>query len=492
MGTAATLLARISAGAYDDAPMAVEGFTPLALAGTSNGVFRSDNAAAEVGTGIVGGERVIVLAFRGSDDRIDWINDLRNINTDYAKFTPLFSAIESYAAAHFQTVVVTGHSLGGALTQLFMSAHAAGGPVTYEAVAFASPGALIAPEADTRVATYNVIDDPIVFLGANRQDIGNLAKNSPIVANAFAEKLSASTPLTKGDVLDSVPFLAANYVNRGEIALLNPGGREPLTLETLITKGDDSEHAVGLYVSLAGTVADPATQAAPATAAAKTVSVVDAASKGVLRQAFSDVEKNADALRIDKGLTTSAYTAELIDQAQHATVPALIVAGFLEVVSPTSARLDSLAGFAKIQYDSYLKNGVLDPSLGPYEALDLGFSSTSAFVAKYGSGSDATYIDTAYRAAFKGAPTAAQITHFVEQDQYFEGRYLAAGVAAADASLQARGAVVGQILGFATLAANSPYQAAANAFLVDASDGDVTYGVPLAGVGTMASSVVGF
>jgi pimeloyl-ACP methyl ester carboxylesterase len=490
MGVAANLLARISAGANNDAPMAIEGFVPLALPGTNNGVFLVENAAAEVGTGIVGGERVIVLAFRGSDDRTDWINDLRNINTDYAKFAPLIAAVESYAAQHFQTVLVTGHSLGGALTQIFMMEHPAGGTVSYEAVAFASPGALIASGADERIMTYNVIDDPIVFLGENRLDIGKLASSNSLVAGAFAEKLSQTTPLTAQDVLDSVPFLTADYVNRGAITELNPGGREPLTLQTLLTEGDVDQHKVELYVALSGGAADPLNQTSAPAASAASLAAVETASRGVLREVFSSIEINADALRVDKGLSSAAYNAELVGQAQQSTIPALLVANFLEGVTPGSARLDGLTAFAQAQYDSYLQSGVVDARLGPYEALGVGFSGTTAFKDKFGAGSDASYVDAAYRAAFKTAPSGAQVTHFLEQDSYFEARYVANGVAAGDAALQARGAVFGQILGFAALASDSPYQSAAVAFLNDASDGNVAYGVPLVGVTSSADTTL--
>ena len=37
-----------------------------------NGVYINDNAAASVATGMLNGEEVLVLAFRGSDDQQDW------------------------------------------------------------------------------------------------------------------------------------------------------------------------------------------------------------------------------------------------------------------------------------------------------------------------------------------------------------------------------------------------------------------------------------
>lgn len=484
MGVAASLLAQLSAGAFDNAPVSVQGFTPLALPGTTNGVFLSGNAAAEVGTGILGGERVIVLAFRGSDDRQDWINDLRDINADYATFAPLVAALDAYAAATFQTVVVTGHSLGAALAQVFMSQHPAGGAVTYEAVAFASPGALIAPAIDPRITTYNVIDDPVVFLGDNRKDIGDLVASNPLVARAFADKLTAVTPLTTSDVLDSIPFLTANYVTRGDIVLMDPGGRDKLTLQTLLTNADFNEHSLTTYLPLVGLFNDPANQGAAPTATAAAAATVGTAARGILRVDFSDIERNADALRLDKGFATASYLSELVQKAGQATTPALIVASLLEGAIPTSARLDSLTAFSAEQFQSYQRLGVQDARLGPYEALGRAFAETSGFKAKYASGDDATYVNVAYLSIFKTNATSAQVTHFLEQDAYLEKLYLTAGLSAADSALAARGAVVGQMIGFATLPADSALNKAATAFLIDASDGQVQYGVPLAGIGS--------
>jgi len=57
----------------------------------SSGVFQNENAAAAVLTGTLGGQDVLVLAFRGSDDPTDWKNDFQNINADYPKFDKLFA-----------------------------------------------------------------------------------------------------------------------------------------------------------------------------------------------------------------------------------------------------------------------------------------------------------------------------------------------------------------------------------------------------------------
>ena len=166
------------------------------------------------------------------------------------------------------------------------------------------------------------------------------------------------------------------------------------------------------------------------------------------------------------------------------TTPALIVASLLEGTVPTSARLDSLTAFSSEQFQYYQRLGVQDARLGPYEALGRAFAATDGFKAQYGSGGDATYVNAAYLAIFKTNPSSAQATHFLEQDAYLETTYLNAGLTAAESALAARGAVVGQMIGFATLPADSALNKAATAFLFDASDGQVQYGVPLAGIGS--------
>lgn len=76
----------------------------------------------------------------------------------------------------------------------------------------------------------------------------------------------------------------------------------------------------------------------------------------------------------------------------------------------------------------------------------------------------------------------------MEQDANFEKIYVNAGLSAADAALYARGDVVGQMIGFATIPTDSALNKAATAFLVDASDGQVQYGVPLASIGSMVAA----
>jgi len=131
MGIIAAQLAQIAAAsANDDLSDLPTGFTPISALGLPGGVYRNDNSAASVTTGVLNGEQVLVLAFRGSDDREDWLNNLRNINTDYADLTEVIAFVDSYAAQNELPVVVVGHSHGGALAQVFMSQHPTGGRLT--------------------------------------------------------------------------------------------------------------------------------------------------------------------------------------------------------------------------------------------------------------------------------------------------------------------------------------------------------------------------
>ena len=99
-------------------------------------------------------------------------------------------------------------------------------------------------------------------------------------------------------------------------------------------------------------------------------------------------------------MTLATYIDQLVTQAAHSTVPALIFPQFIEGATPISQRLDSLAAFAATQQAYYTAMGVSNPDLGPYEALGLGFSDTSQFNQKYGSLGDTAFISQGYVDAF--------------------------------------------------------------------------------------------
>lgn len=272
MGTIAGTLATIAASTYSDTLAGLPaGFVPLSGAGLTNGTYANQNAYGAAVTGTFGNQSVVVLSFRGSDDRQDWLNNLRNINADYDKLTPLVSAVDSYAAQNDATVIVTGHSLGGALTQVFMANHPDTGDVLYQAATFGSPGALISSAVDNRIINYEIADDPVPYLGMYRAQIGQTASSDPIYAATVSVGLSTAIGdgVTAQDVAASIPSLTADYVNRGAIDYLPglDGTETTLTpsqfldagrfVDTFVRYG--AEHDVSVYAARgsSSTVADP-------------------------------------------------------------------------------------------------------------------------------------------------------------------------------------------------------------------------------------------
>ena len=167
--------------------------------------------------------------------------------------------------------------------------------------------------------------------------------------------------------------------------------------------------------------------------------------------------------------------------AAKTTIPALIVTDFILGLTPTSAKLQSLAEFALTQYNSYAAAGVSDPSIGPFEALGLGLSKTPELSANFGSGSDTSFVLSTYREAFDRDANISQVVHFQSQLTYFKELYLGVGIDLTAATLGARGAVVGQMLGFAAAESGNAYSEAAQMLLLNSSNGGTVRPVNLLG-----------
>lgn len=270
--TTDAVLAQLSLDAYSDAPLALPpGFTALdpSTFGLvpqpgetfSNGLFKSGNGAALLSVGFVEGLPTIVVAFRGSDDGIDSQQDLNNINQAYASFGSLVAAVDAASAAWGTPVVVTGHSLGGSMAQLYMASHPdQPGLPGHAAVTFGSGGAILPEGTDGRITNYVIADDPAVFLGAHRAEIGADLRANPALAELAADQASRDFPgLTREQALASLPNLTADYDNHGQIVLL-PGrdgtldsGSDLANLSRL----DAARHAPELYVSEVAVAATP-------------------------------------------------------------------------------------------------------------------------------------------------------------------------------------------------------------------------------------------
>lgn len=113
--------------------------------------------------------------------------------------------------------------------------------------------------------------------------------------------------------------------------------------------------------------------------------------------------------------------------------------------------------------------------LGPYEALGRGLASTAEFSSAFAGASDAAFVDTAYSLVLGRAATAAQHDALLTQVSYFEGLYRNAGVPAAQADLETKGAVYGQMIGHAVADPSLGYTATANAILNDFALADTSH-----------------
>jgi pimeloyl-ACP methyl ester carboxylesterase len=261
-------LAQLSLDAYSNVPVALPaGFTPAATLpvtlGTgesfAGGLYQSANSAALVTEGVVDGKESLVIAFRGSDDQADSLNDLQNINADYPHFASLIQAVDQAAASgQVQQVVVTGHSLGGSLAQQYMAAHPDTAGVTYHADTFGSPGAILPPGEDARITNFVIADDPAVALGAHRAEIGEVLRAEPTLASFAADKAAQEFPgLSHDQALAALGSLTVNYENRGDIVLL-PGHSADLSPAADVAglaQLDATQHAPELYASSVATAA---------------------------------------------------------------------------------------------------------------------------------------------------------------------------------------------------------------------------------------------
>ena len=94
-------------------------------------------------TAVSGDGTTLAIAFRGSDAPFidDYIDTLNYQNWHYSLFAPLISDVRTYLASHsnITKVLVTGHSLGGAMAEIYISKDAfATDNTTF--ITFGSPG----------------------------------------------------------------------------------------------------------------------------------------------------------------------------------------------------------------------------------------------------------------------------------------------------------------------------------------------------------------
>lgn len=209
-----------------------------------------------------------------------------------------------------------------------------------------------------------------------------------------------------------------------------------------------------------------------------TVAEVQAAYRAIARTDLSAATAQGV---VDAGTPIDTYIANLLAQNAPTTGAAVAVASFLQGMVPTSARLDSLTAFANTQAASYAALGQ-NARIGAYEAIGRGIAadptSSAAFSAKYGALSTADFVNQAYAEVFGITPSAGAAANLTGQVTYFTALYVNAGIAATTANLLAKGATVGQIIGYAVTdpaaALVGSLDDKVNAVLTAAAKGDMT------------------
>jgi pimeloyl-ACP methyl ester carboxylesterase len=496
MADIAHTLADIAAATYDANPAAglPSGFTTVDLPnlGTTGGLYANGHALALVAQGVLGGEHVLVVAIRGTDDAHDWIADIANIDDEYAALKPLAAALEAYAAAGGK-VVLTGHSMGGAMDQIFMAQHP--NDNHYRAVTFGSPGALpqqgiFSVEADARITNYAISDDPFVFLGEHRKEVADYAVKNLAAGLGLAAELATVTHLTADTLLPTVRSLGADYVNNGATVTI-AGAGAPLTIDGL-AHANLSEHDPGAYLALtaSSTLLEPSLWAPvdPQEVARWVTSVLRSSAAPAIA-----VENQLVTGLSDGGLTEAAALQSLLQTAEATTSVATLAYEFFTGSAPSAGGMDYLVSPTGPNPNNlnsaYFQSFSLENRYINF-AVNLGKAGegAAAFNAKYGGLSLFEATRTAYAAIFGEAPSDAKLHAILDPTTVLGGQTLSRadyfayyGQDGAN-GIGAKAAMVGYLLAEAEKADLGVYAKSNDAFLTDVALHDAPFGVDLVGV----------
>lgn len=158
--------------------------------------------------GVVSGQKTVAISFRGTDQYADFA-DYGDFGAHYAMFKPVLDALDAYIIANgIQQVLVSGHSLGGAMTQLYMASHA--GDARFQALTIGSPGAEnvtpVNPTPDKRIVNFSNTDDLVARVSGNQILFDpNVAGLAAGLLDLFGSKFGASS----SEVSQLKPMLAS-------------------------------------------------------------------------------------------------------------------------------------------------------------------------------------------------------------------------------------------------------------------------------------------
>ena len=209
-----------------------------------------------------------------------------------------------------------------------------------------------------------------------------------------------------------------------------------------------------------------------------------AVQNAILRRAI----QNEAQIEVGSGTAICDYVERLLERSRTSTIPVLVLTDAVEGKVPSSDRLTTLSNFAERQFEHYasvLK--VMNPDLGPFEAVGRFLSGTAGFHEQSAGKSDREFIADVWKKANLGRDDAtlsdAIIEHYIAQIGYFISLYQRVCLSESDATNWARGAVFGQIFGAAALDCENQPSESARQFLREAAAGRPKYGLPLS-VGT--------
>lgn len=217
---------------------------------------------------------------------------------------------------------------------------------------------------------------------------------------------------------------------------------------------------------------------------ATTAAQVKTAYKAIHRIDLNDAVAQATAEAINNGVTTlEAYIGVQLEATVSTTQAGVAISAFVIGKTPTAAKLDELKVLAEAQVASYADMGVGNPALGAYEAFGKGFAETAEFKAKYSALSTADFINSVYSEIFGKVPSEAAFANLNSQVEYFTNLYTGAGLD--NAVDMAKGAVLGQIVGYAFVSdakADAQIDNQVAKMLTDAANGvEGVYDAPLPG-----------
>ena len=261
-GSLTTVLMNVNAAAQDAA--AVSGWRMLdgselgvSTSLLNNGIYTNANAQAVVAVADYNGHRTLAIGFQGSNDAEDWRENFQNINSHYSLYASLIAGISTAVReGNYDLVLVTGHSLGGAMAQMFMADYADIAPAY--AITTGAPGYLQSgPTADGRIINYQISDDPVIVLADNRAEVGQILGS---LDAATLTELTTAVGTEIGfpaDVLtSSVPFMTQNYYDHGTNLILPAPGHPSLApaVESLLTSVNVDAHDLATYSANIGLV----------------------------------------------------------------------------------------------------------------------------------------------------------------------------------------------------------------------------------------------